>query len=322
MKRRHRIFAAALLGYSLLTAPALAWDNFGHMAVAAVAWEKMTDPAKARAMVLLRLNPNFDKFVDADAPAAKQDKYAFMTAATWPDMIKSMPDYHSDGSHNGDIPPPDKVAAGQNIGYADKARHKYWHFIDVPLPIGGAAGQPPLEPNAQTQIAKLRDALPANSPASEDIRSYDLVWLEHLVGDVHQPLHATTRFTPDQPDGDAGGNEVKVHCGEVHRCGASELHAYWDDLLGPSKTTPEDVEEVADALRDADATAAAITDEKVWIKESSAAAKSTVYKAPIGDGEGPFNLTQRYDTKAKALADKRVALAGARLANMLNAAFK
>jgi len=320
--KRHRILAAALLGSSLFAAPALAWDNFGHMAVAAVAWDHMSDPAKARATELLKLNPNYNDFVVSGAAADKKDKYAFMLAATWPDMIKRLPDYHSDGAHNGDEPPPDKVAAGQNIGYADKARHKYWHFVDEPFSTDNTATQPAKDPNAQTQIAKFRAALPSTSPVTDDIRSYDLAWLEHLVGDVHQPLHATTRFSRDLPDGDAGGNEVKVRCGQVHACGASELHAYWDDLLGPGETTPEDVEIVADALRDADATAAAITQATVWINESFAAAKSTVYTTPIGNGEGQFTLTHAYDTKAKDLANKRVALAGARLANMLNAAFR
>jgi hypothetical protein len=26
--------------------------------------------------------------------------------------------------------------------------------------------------------------------ASDDVKSYDLLWLIHLVGDTHQPLHA------------------------------------------------------------------------------------------------------------------------------------
>jgi hypothetical protein len=25
---------------------------------------------------------------------------------------------------------------------------------------------------------------------SDNIKSYDVAWLEHLVGDIHQPLHA------------------------------------------------------------------------------------------------------------------------------------
>jgi hypothetical protein len=39
---------------------------------------------------------------------------------------------------------------------------------------------------------------------------------------------------------------------------------------------------------------------------------------PIGLGTGPFVITNGYRNAARALAKKRVALAGARLANILN----
>ena len=45
----------------------------------------------------------------------------------------------------------------------------------------------------KTQIVAFRKTL-GDSGASDELKSYDLVWLLHLVGDVHQPLHATTRF--------------------------------------------------------------------------------------------------------------------------------
>jgi hypothetical protein len=55
------------------------------------------------------------------------------------------------------------------------------------------------------------------------------------------------------------------------------------------------------------------------IDESFAAAKSTAYKnPPIGAGTGPFTVTPAFKTAATTLAKKRVALAGARLAKILN----
>jgi len=35
-------------------------------------------------------------------------------------------------------------------------------------------------------------------------------FLVHFVGDLHQPLHATSRFTVNMPEGDAGGNDFKI----------------------------------------------------------------------------------------------------------------
>ena len=65
---------------------------------------------------------------------------------------------------------------------------------------------------------------------------------------------------------------------------------------------------------------AAISDETVWIDtESFEAAKTSVYVAPVGVGPGPFTLDQTYKTAAKKIAEERIALARARLANFLNA---
>jgi hypothetical protein len=305
---------------ALWSAPAFAWNNFGHMEVAAAAWDQLTPVAKAQAVELLRRNKLFDTWTRG-VVAGDQGRIAFTMAATWPDIIKRDPEYQNDGAHNGDVPPagPD---AGRNIGYVDHLRHKYWHFVDIPFSSDGTPTQDAKVPNAQTQIPILREAL-ADPTGDPDVRSYDMVWLLHLVGDVHQPLHATSRFTQDLPDGDAGGNSVNIHC-DVGSChSATELHAFWDNVLGPSNATPEQAAAAAKQLDKPNATKAAISDEKVWITESFEAAKKFAYPSPtIGNGSGPFQLPKKYQDDATGVAQERVALAGARLANLLNAALR
>jgi len=302
-----------------MSTSASAWDGFGHMEVAAVAWELMGTSAKSKAIQLLKVNPQYKTWIKG-VSANKKNKYAFMMAATWPDYIKGAKGYHSDGSDGGNTPPPGPQAS-QNIGYTDKFMHKYWHFIDEPFSGDNSQTTPPATPNALERIRVLRNALPAVSGAKKTIRSYDLVWLLHLVGDVHQPLHATSRFLSGKPDN--GGNAVLVNCDSGVSCeGANKLHAFWDDLLGPNKTTPKEVEAAADKLPMADATVASIDDENKWIDESFKAAQSDVYKSPVGVGLGPFTLTAEYKANAAELAKQRVALAGRRLANLLDAAFK
>jgi len=313
------VWAIALAGFAFAYSPAWAWDSFGHMEVAAVAWSKLTPTARAKATELLKLNPEYSSWI-SHTPAQNRDQIAFVTAATWPDFIKHAQGYHSDGTDNGDRPPPGPEAS-QNIGYRDHFMHKYWHFIDEPFSPDGTALHNPDTPNAQTQIAAFRARLsdPGTSAEDKDVKSYDLVWLLHLVGDVHQPLHTTSRFTHSQPDGDAGGNHVKIHCGS--RCGAVELHAFWDDVLGTSAHA-QDAINAAKQLPKPSAQLAAIADESVWIDESFKAAKANVYVQPIGVGAGPFALTNGYRSAALRLAKQRVALAGTRLANLLNAALK
>ena len=152
------------------------------------------------------------------------------------------------------------------------------------------------------------------SPADFDkLKSYDLVWLLHLAGDVHQPLHCTSRFTHTQTSGDAGGNFVKVHCPHC----PGKLHAFWDDALGTSHDV-DDAITAAQQLSPADPKAGAQLAPDEWVREGVALAKSKVYTSPVKIGAGPFTLSSSYIKKADALAAKQVALAGLRLGNLLN----
>ena len=82
------------------------------------------------------------------------------------------------------------------------------HFVDVPFSPDGTPLPEIPTPNAQTRINDFRAVLASNSP--DALKSYDLSWLLHLVGDIHQPLHGTTRVTHSRPGGDDGGNGLGV----------------------------------------------------------------------------------------------------------------
>jgi S1/P1 Nuclease len=305
-----KIRITAILAAGLLsTFNAWAWDGEGHMQVAEIGWQHLTAASRKRVSALLKLNPNYPDWI-AKLPAAKRAHEAFVMAATWPDVIKSATGYTNDG----DTPPPGP-ASSQNIGYSDHLQHRYWHFIDTPFSTDGTALIQPVAPNAKTQIELFTAALA--SDASDDIKSYDLVWLEHLVGDVHQPLHATSRFSADLPTGDRGGNSVAL-CAKP--C-TNELHAFWDNVLGTSKS-PTTAMTAAHKLAAAPAAQAAITDDQVWITESFEAAQKFVYAPPVGPGAGPYTLSAAYKARAKAEAKVRIELAGVRLAHLINANLK
>ena len=48
----------------------------------------------------------------------------------------------------------------------------------------------------------------------------------HYVGDLHQPLHSTSRVNHEFPKGDRGGNSVYLPDHE----GAKNLHSVWDSV--------------------------------------------------------------------------------------------
>ena len=312
---------AAILPVSLL-----AWGPIGHMTVDYVAYQRLTASTKARVAVLLKLNPDFPKWekqIPAGTSPEDHDLTIFMIAATWADDIKGESQYSDDGPDSGGNVP-DGASSSQNTGYSDLLRHRYWHFTDTPFSPDGAARPANPTPNVETQIDVFRAVLA--SAEADELKSYDLTWLLHLVGDVHQPLHATTRVTQAELKGDAGGNNVKLK-GDA----ASNLHAYWDDLPGVDcqfcsnkvncvaraivlgKRLPVPVAQSAHNIKTA-----------TWVHESFEAAQSVVYRLPIGPGDGPYTIVPAslYDAKAERLAHARIALAGARLAYLLNKELK
>lgn len=317
-KRAVVVVGALALASGVFSRTAWAWDDFGHMEVAAVAYPLLTAKTKAKVATLLALNPRYANWI-VGAKAADRPRAAFMRAATWADSIKSDPGYAGTDPQTG-------PAAGQNIGYGDHLKHAYWHFVDQPFSPDGTALVPPPAPNAATQIPLLRAAL-ADAGTSDDVKSYDLVWLLHLVGDVHQPLHCVSRYDHADPTGDRGGNNVKITgnvqppvCDDPRYCPfgpPAELHAFMDDIEGSGYATAP-VLAAAAKLAKAPKAAAAVVDVDAWIGEGLDAAKTKVYVSPIDAGDGPFTVTPAYQAAMADLGKKRIALAGARLAKLLN----
>jgi hypothetical protein len=114
------------------------------------------------------------------------------------------------------------------------------------------------------------------------------VWLLHLVGDAHQPVHAVSRFTHTQPSGDAGGNPVALTCPRRARRCARSLHTYWDDLPGPGHRAAVALQR-SRRLPPADVRTG-IDDPAVWVQEDVRLAQEVAYAGPIGDGGGPFSI--------------------------------
>jgi S1/P1 nuclease len=314
-----RQFVAVILCMVLLSSTSQAWFDVGHMAVAYVAYQQLTAVKKARVAALLKKNPYYNTkwkaMIPAGTPADQRDLMLFMIAATWPDEIKLKDSgYQSDG----DTPPTDG-SAWTNTGYGDLKQHRYWHFIDIPFTQDGTAPLAAIpSPNAETQIAVFRQTLTSGS--SDKLKSYDLVWLMHVVGDVHQPLHSTTRISAGELNGDNGGNSEKIDATAVGNT-TKKLHLFWDSLPGDAPQPGDALTmaiNYAKALAPADPVLAKKMDASDWINESFNIAETSVYTAPISAGDGPFIITPEYRDQAQKIAAQRVALAGQRLANLIN----
>lgn len=293
----------------LLPLPALAWDGTGHMMVAAVAYDRLTQAARVRADALLRRNPDYGRWIEG-VPEADRARTAFLRASTWADDIKGRAGYTDAGDN------PNAPGAIRLLGYADKRRHRSWHFVDIAFSPDATPVPPPPAANVRSVIVAARAVLRTRSRRA-DARSYALTWLLHLVGDIHQPLHAAERVTAGAPKGDRGGNDVVV-C--TTACGRT-LHALWDDILG--ERVP--VAAIAQRVRLLPApppAAVSVRSPAAWARESNALARDVAYAPPVRADNEPSPLDAAYLERAKATARAQVALAGARLAALLNAALR
>jgi hypothetical protein len=155
------------------------------------------------------------------------------------------------------------------------------------------------------EILVLRDRT-----ADRTRRLEALLWVIHLVGDVHQPLHCSD-------NGDKGGNEVGV----VIAGRIENLHSAWDTgffYVEHARPTELAASLLAHECKDV-ATVGPVNPETpwVWARESYGVAKGFVYPQVQRNG-GEFT---RAEVKlAWPVVRRQLARAGVRLAAVLNGA--
>ncbi len=178
-------FALLLSLILLMPAPAFCWWELGHQAIARIAADHLSPAARTRISQILGV---------ADTPAEVAD--ALAKASTWADEVKA------------------ETKTGE------------WHYIDLTLEdqksdIPARCKDDNCAP-ARIRLFEAELSLKTIDPQ----KTIDPHWSErdalrflvHLVGDIHQPLHAVS-------DADQGGNCEKLNP-PIGR--AKNLHALWD----------------------------------------------------------------------------------------------
>lgn len=304
---------ATLLSLALLAlpSPAHAWNKSGHMVSAAIAYrvlEKESPETLAKVIALLEEHPLYAAMWEGrleSVPAQERDLYLFMLAARWPDDMRDDHDF-------------DEFAV--------------WHYINLPLkPEGQPASVHTAEPpeiNIRYAFNKNLEVL-KNSQADDGAKAIALCWLFHLLGDVHQPLHTVTLFTTDFPKGDRGGTRFYIRA--KPDTSVISLHKYWDDLIiGTERYQSVRNRAIGLHLRPS-LSRQKLTelgehgDFEQWLRlESFELAKTIVYRngklAGSASRDSAPPLPANYAARAKTVAERRVVLAGYRLADLLKAA--
>ncbi|MEO6434419.1 MAG: S1/P1 nuclease [Tepidisphaeraceae bacterium] len=342
MKLRPRLIALVVCAAVLLLLPrvARAWNDTGHMIVARLAWQQFTDDERREVVAILKAHPHYEVYLSRNRPErVGEAEWSFLRAAVWADFIRPA----RPGSEA-------ELFKGLEI---TRFHRDSWHYIDVPwvppvdrktidpttlpsrTPETTSATTAPAEPQNVLEALDYNNKLLGGRDIAAAERAVALTWISHLIGDLHQPLHACSVYSTAFPTGDRGGNEEAVRAnGAVVR-----LHGYWDSALGTSDGY-DAVVFLARLIADDPALAVAKLTELAedesftsWMNESHAFAialvhlngrlKSAVYASydaqQITADEVP-PLPASYDANARDVSQRRVALAGHRLAATVKAA--
>ena len=318
-----RISSLLIAGFlSLLSAgPVFAWDAVGHQLVARIAWDQLTAPARAKVIALLEAAPQdaclLNLFPQDSRPLDVRQREFFVRASTWPDIVRP---------EDGDTRP------------CIRFHHGGWHFINYFWEgISGATNTnaprdrtdipiPPI--NVLERLTLLPSSPPCAAPPcdpAEEERPAVPAWISHLVGDLHQPLHTSARVTTrqDERQGDRGGGLFLLSGSGEPRF---PLHSYWDGIVKFSIRRKANESERAYIERVAgqivtDHPPSAFSDRlkagdiKGWSLEGLATTKARVYPAALKRGRMP---DETYRVAVLAIAREAIALAGYRLADLLN----
>jgi len=298
-------FFGLIAAWLAILPSAFGWNATGHRIIAAIAYDRLTPHARIRVDDLLKHHPDYATILTRNAPTdpAARARAAFLAAAEWPDTIKGDARFWDDT--RADAHPTDLIP-----GFPDMKRHTNWHYYDTPYAPDGAAPGHQDPPHALSELPRLIREI---SKAPDDLAAYDLLWIEHIEGDLHQPLHCVSRFLKSQPKGDAGGNGVIL--GERRN-----LHSLWDGAAGNDISDAYIAKYAAEAVAAHPAPRRIEKNPKKWIEEGFALSKSEVYTFGLetGSREHPLTLPASYTENAQRIAQAQIALAGYRLAAVLN----
>jgi len=211
-------------------------------------------------------------------------------------------------------------------------RETKWHYINFPFkPAGEPEDIKPLAPDQDNILSALAENRRiVKSQVSADQRAIALAWLFHLVGDVHQPLHTVQLFTREYPHGDRGGNEVCIRLAPGRA--PLDLHRLWDGLITSTNNVGRLRNIATELLSKFSRVGLRELDQKqpdAWAKESYEIAVKIAYEngnlrgTPKGQArdcrdvpDADF-ISRGYPGIAKLIADRRVYLAGYRMAELL-----
>lgn len=281
------MFVRALALLFLVPTAALAWGAAGHRMVGAVADLHLSASAAREVAFLLAR----DRLADR-SPSGRR---TLAEVAYWADEIKDYPWGKSRGS---------------------------WHYDNIPVCGEADPGRYCRKGScASAQLARQIAILGDRGQRPRE-RNEALKWVVHLMGDIHQPLHAADHR-------DQGGNRVEVAffgARDNAPYGTIRLHTIWDihiveRLVTDRRGEAAIVSAPISPAQQAQWERGSIAD---WMRESHEIAKTVVYPMLPGGFacarkiEGVVAIDDAYYSRAAPIVEAQIRKAGIRLARVLN----
>lgn len=300
---------AALAVLSACPRLSLAWSVNGHKIVAQLAQDalgKDADGQNALAAIKTILGPAYGPTALANiAPCA--------------DFIRSTKD------DQGNPRPPGTVVPCGGLNLPVMPQSQPWHFVD--LPVTSAPGSASGVCNGGCvidAIARQADVLSGKSAGDKKLA---LMFVVHLVGDAHQPLHCAIGTVAD-------GLDHGFNCEQVSIDGARiSLHSLWDHRVSAvdAPNWQAEAQRLGKQLPTDGVSGDAASLAKQAAQESFGDAQTIFAEFqkypgyPAQDCKNdktnpPVVLPGNYASEYAKIVDERLQMAGARLAAILKAA--
>lgn len=280
----------------LFAASALSWGTRGHRLIAEFAEKRLA----------ARYPKVLNKVVELLGPGV-----SLAAIASCADSIR---DFVRD-KEKPDAMFPDNCLLTRAQAIAQFPNTASWHFVNIPVP---ASGDPAAHPDSVVEqacalgapciITQIREfsARLKNKKLPPESRALALMFLVHLVADIHQPLHSVDR------NKDRGGNLVWVKLGGQ----VTRLHSLWDTVL-LEKIDPATIGGRIDTSHKT---------AKSWAWESYDRARLTAYKnVPVRPSaeDNPIVLQDPdYRVEAEQVIRERLHAASLRLTDLLVSALR
>lgn len=294
-KRALACLAFAVLLTLALPATVAAWGNEGHSVVAIIAEGHLSPSARQRLNDILRNEPQMNF---CGHTSALRDK--LVCASTWAD-------------------------------YSRRNTHKNtynWHFVDIRLADSDYAPSRDCSPGAHEAREKGTCGLDGLARSVRILRgelndpritpSQALMFIVHIVGDLHQPFHTVKDGT--------GGNNFKLRYFNVE----TDMHKVWDTKLIESRwiklnlSVPQYARRLANEITAADKASYEQGDSVRWLTDAHRLAREDGYEKRFLDGTTGVGSNKRPWLQANyfqhnwPIAEAQLKRGGVRLAKILN----